>query len=44
MLEETLGKIRKYVIISDGDSEVTIIDLQEKLTPSLYDLEPVKGQ
>jgi len=44
MLEETLEKIRKYVIISDGDSEVTIIDLQEKLTPSLYDIEPVQGQ
>ncbi|MBU1260399.1 MAG: hypothetical protein KJ757_04995 [Planctomycetes bacterium] len=44
MLEETLEKIRKYIIISDSDSEVTIVDLQEKLVPSLYDIEPVKGQ
>ncbi|MDD5011302.1 MAG: SPFH domain-containing protein, partial [Phycisphaerae bacterium] len=44
MLEEALEKIRKYVIVSDGDSEVTIIDLQEKLTPSLYEFEPVEGQ
>jgi len=44
MLEETLEKIRKYIVISDSDTEVTIIDLQEKLVPSLYDIEPVKGQ
>jgi membrane protease subunit HflK len=42
MLEETLEKIRKYIIISDSDSEVTIVDLQEKLVPNLYDIEPVK--
>ena len=44
MLEESLAKIRKYIIISDSDTQVTIIDLQEKLVPSLYDIEPVKGQ
>jgi len=39
MLEETLDKIRKFVIVSDSDTEVTIVDLQEKLVPSLYDAE-----
>jgi len=42
MLEETLDKIRKFVIVSDSDSEVTIVDLQEKLVPSLYEAEPGK--
>ena len=40
MLEETLEKIRKYVIVADSDDEqVFVIDLKEKLTPSLYDLD-----
>ncbi len=39
MLEETLAGIRKYVILAEeGDDEVYIIDLQEKQTPDLYDL------
>jgi modulator of FtsH protease HflK len=39
-LEETLQDIRKYVVVSaDDDSEVMIVDLQESLTPSLYDIE-----
>jgi len=39
MLEEALAKIRKYVVVAEGDdAQVYIIDLQEKLTPSLYDL------
>ncbi len=42
MLEETLAKIRKFVIVSDSDTEVTIVDLQEKLVPSLYEAEPGK--
>jgi membrane protease subunit HflK len=42
MLEETLDKIRKFVIVSDSDTEVTIVDLQEKLVPSLYEAEPGK--
>lgn len=42
MLEETLEKIRKFIIVSDSDTEVTIIDLQEKLVPSLYEAEPGK--
>jgi len=42
MLEESLEKIRKFVVVSDADSEVTIVDLQEKLVPSLYEAEPGK--
>ena len=42
MLEETLAKIRKYIVVADGDSQVTTVDLQEKLMPNLYDIEPVK--
>ena len=38
MLEETLDDIRKYVVVADqNDTQITIIDLQEKLTPSIYD-------
>lgn len=40
MLEEALEKIRKYVVVADSDDEqIFIIDLKEKLTPSLYDLD-----
>lgn len=42
MLEEALQKIRKYIVVAEGDKQVTVIDLQEKLVPSLYDIEPVK--
>jgi len=39
MLEEALKETRKYVIVADkDDEEVIILDLQEKLTPDLYDL------
>ena len=39
MLEEALKKIRKYVVVAESDdTQVYIIDLKEKLTPSLYDL------
>ncbi len=39
MLEESLENIRKFVVIADKDDmEVFIVDLQEKLTPSLYDV------
>jgi regulator of protease activity HflC (stomatin/prohibitin superfamily) len=39
MLEEALEKNRKYVVVAaDDDSQVYIIDLQEQLTPSLYDM------
>lgn len=44
MLEEALEKIRKYVVVAEGDRQVTIIDLQEKLMPSLYDIEPLQGK
>ena len=38
-LEETLSPIRKYVIVADpNDAETFIVDLKEKLTPSLYDI------
>lgn len=38
-LEEALDGIRKYVVVADAnDTQVTVIDLQEKLSPSLYEL------
>ena len=38
MLEDTLDDIRKYVVVADqNDTQITIIDLQEKLAPSIYD-------
>jgi len=40
MLEEALANTRKYVVVADPqDAQVYIIDLQEKLMPSLYDLD-----
>ncbi len=37
--EEALKNIRKYVVVADkNDTQVIIIDVQEKLTPSLYEL------
>jgi membrane protease subunit HflK len=39
MLEESLEKVRKYVVVAEkNDSQVFIIDLQETLSESLYDL------
>ncbi|MHC4324397.1 MAG: protease modulator HflK [Planctomycetota bacterium] len=38
MLEEALDGVRKYVVVADqNDTQVTIIDLQEKLSPSIYE-------
>ena len=38
MLEEALDGVRKYVVVADqNDTQITIIDLQEKLSPSIYD-------
>ena len=38
-LEEGLADIRKYIIVAGkNDSQVYIVDLQEKLTPSLYEM------
>lgn len=38
-LEEATNNIRKYVVAADpNDHQVIIIDVQEKLTPSLYDI------
>jgi membrane protease subunit HflK len=46
--EDTFKKIRKYVTIADpNDTQVFIVDVKEKLTPSLYDvtgLEAPEGQ
>ena len=40
MLEDALEKIRKFVVVAEeNDAEVYIVDLQEKLTTSLYDLD-----
>lgn len=39
VFEETLENTRKIVVAADqNDTQVFVIDLQEKLTPSLYDL------
>ncbi|MEE9370268.1 MAG: SPFH domain-containing protein, partial [Sedimentisphaerales bacterium] len=39
VFEEALKNIRKFVVVADqNDTQVFIIDVQEKLTPSLYDL------
>ena len=40
MLEEALEKIRKFVVVAEeNDAQVYIVDLQEKLATSLYDLD-----
>ena len=40
MLEEALEKIRKYVVVADPeDAKVFIVDLQEKLMPSIYEMD-----
>ncbi|MHC4739247.1 MAG: SPFH domain-containing protein [Planctomycetota bacterium] len=39
VFENIPDSIRKYVIVAEpNDTQVTIIDLQEKLTPDLYDI------
>jgi regulator of protease activity HflC (stomatin/prohibitin superfamily) len=39
VLEESLKNIRKYIVAADpNDKQVMIIDVQEKLTPSIYDI------
>jgi regulator of protease activity HflC (stomatin/prohibitin superfamily) len=39
VLEESLKNIRKYVVDADpNDKQIFIIDIQEKLTPSIYDI------
>lgn len=39
-LEETLRDVRKYIVVTDDeDTQVYIVDLQEKLTQSLYDMD-----
>jgi hypothetical protein len=40
MLEDSLTQARKYVVVADTkDSQVYIVDLQEKLTPNLTDMD-----
>jgi len=40
ILEEGLQGVRKYVIVADKeDAQVYIVDLQEKLTQSIYDMD-----
>jgi regulator of protease activity HflC (stomatin/prohibitin superfamily) len=44
-LEDSLENIRKYIIVIDtNDSQVYIVDLQEKLTPSLYEMSGFQEQ
>jgi membrane protease subunit HflK len=44
MLEEALEPIRKFVVaVEPNDAEVIVVDLQEKLTPSLYDITGLEG-
>lgn len=39
VLEESLSNIRKYVVVADpNDKQIFIIDVKEKLTPTLYDI------
>jgi modulator of FtsH protease HflK len=39
MLEDALSSVRKYIVVADeSDYRVYIVDLKEKLEPSLYDL------
>ena len=39
VFEQALENIRKYVVVTDvNDTQVFVIDVQEKLTPSLYEL------
>ena len=43
MLEESLEKIRKYVVVADpNDAQIFIFDFEEKLIPSLYDITGVE--
>lgn len=43
VVEEALRGIRKYVVVCDpNNSEVVIVDLNEKLTPDLYDIGGLK--
>ncbi len=39
VLEEALKNVRKYVVVADpNDMQVFIVNFEEKLTPSLYDI------
>ena len=39
VFEESLENIRKFVVVTgEDDTQVFIVDVKEKLTPSLYEL------
>jgi len=39
VLEQALQNVRKYIVVADkDDTEVFIVDVQEKLAPSLYEI------
>jgi hypothetical protein len=39
VLEDSLENIRKFVVVADkNDTQVFTVDVQEKLTPGLYDI------
>lgn len=39
VFEEALDNVRKYIVVADhNDTQVFIVDVKEKLTPSLYEL------
>jgi membrane protease subunit HflK len=43
-MEEAMKNIRKYVVVTDqNDIQVFILDVQEKLTPSIYDISGLEG-
>jgi hypothetical protein len=43
VFEQALKKIRKFIVVADeDDTQVFMVDVQEKLTPSLYDLSGLK--
>jgi len=43
VMEEALKGIRKYIFVADpNDTQIFIVDVQEKLTPTLYNIGAVK--
>ncbi|MDH7598414.1 MAG: SPFH domain-containing protein [Sedimentisphaerales bacterium] len=44
-LAEAISPIRKYAVLAEpNDREVTIVDLQDKLMPNVYDIGPLQEQ
>ena len=45
VFEEALENVRKYVVVADrNDTQVFIVDVKEKLTPSLYELSGLEAR